>query len=123
MERFWFDCLYLGQITGQTSSAWPASIAPRDLYRCYLETCQERHKAPVQVVAAGIGRLLCGGLAKGRPRLNNPERREFYLLPPLAKARADFMAKMNIAELDWPEVAAAADDNVHDFNEAKNRRS
>jgi hypothetical protein len=30
---------------------------------------------------------------------------------------------MNIAELDWPEVAAAADDNVHDFNEAKNRRS
>ena len=87
---------------------WPDDIVAQELHRRYVEHSQkhgDRHPLPDAQMGKKL-RELIPGLRTGRPlrRWGDQAKPTRYLLPPLDACRDAFLAAMNIASYDWPDV-------------------
>lgn len=110
--KFWHDCLWHGEIVGTPIDDWPGNVVVQVLHAAYVEWAQahgDRYPVDDIRMAKELDEMMPAGhpLKIIRPRecYGETSRPRRYVLPPLADARAAFLASMHVTTAyDWPVV-------------------
>lgn len=100
LQRGWIQCI-AAQYSEEDRFVWPEKCMTDVVQKSYLNWC-ENYKIAHREHSVVIGKLIQDwGVKKCRPRTDNPDRREFYLIPSLIDAQMIFSERFSIPESIW----------------------
>lgn len=113
--QWWFDMIQQGWLerieahyADEDKYHWPDRCAMEVVQRSYLRWCTD-HKVTHPEHSVAIGRALHDwGVKTSRPRMDNPSRKLFYLLPSLEESRDMFSRRFSIPSKIWGDHDSGA---------------
>lgn len=116
--QWWFDMLHRGWLiedcgayADENRESWPLLVASEQMRNIYLRWCHDQKVAHTEKSSL-LGKYLhAWGVAATRPSADNPDRKPFYRVPDLERARLKFGRVFSIPAKVWATDGAIFGDS------------